>query len=391
MSKYPVVLLHGMFGYGQQEITEKVLPYYGLWNVHIRKMFEKEGVRCVAPSLGPYTSAWNRACEAYAQLVGGRVDYGKVHSEKFGCERYGRTYKALLPEWGTKDANGDIIKVNFIGHSFGGVTARLLTQLLIDGSEEERNGTPENELSPLFKGGNKNLVHSITTLASPHNGATCTEKRTGKVMTEIVVKICQLFSIIDATPLRSIYDLRLDQYGITKEKIPFIRIYNMSKQTELIRKYLFENKDNIIYDLTFKGAKELNEKIPTRDNIYYFSFRGQRTVPALHGLVQIPGPKSFPLLNILGFFMGINVTGMPNRKWLANDLVINTESGIAPDNAPKVDFTTVSEYKPGIWHVMPLEIKDHMSFLGWKEDKEDFRNYYQTMYDRLSSLPSIDK
>jgi hypothetical protein len=40
---------------------------------------------------------------------------------------------------------------------------------------------------------------------------------------------------------------------------------------------------------------------------------------------------------------------------------------------------------------MPLEIKDHMSFLGWKEDKEDFRNYYQTMYDRLSSLPSIDK
>lgn len=391
MSKYPVVLLHGMFGYGQQEITEKVLPYYGLWNVHIRKMFEKEGVRCVAPSLGPYTSAWNRACEAYAQLVGGRVDYGKVHSEKFGCERYGRTYKALLPEWGTKDANGDIIKVNFIGHSFGGVTARLLTQLLIDGSEEERNGTPENELSPLFKGGNKNLVHSITTLASPHNGATCTEERTGKVMTEIVVKICQLFSIIDATPLRSIYDLRLDQYGITKEKIPFIRIYNMSKQTELIRKYLFENKDNIIYDLTFKGAKELNDKIPTRDNIYYFSFRGQRTVPALHGLVQIPGPKSFPLLNILGFFMGINVTGMPNRKWLANDLVINTESGIAPDNAPKVDFTTVSEYKPGIWHVMPLEIKDHMSFLGWKETKEDFRNYYQTMYDRLSSLPSIDK
>jgi len=391
MSKYPVVLLHGMFGYGQQEITEKVLPYYGLWNVHIRKMFEKEGVRCVAPSLGPYTSAWNRACEAYAQLVGGRVDYGKVHSEKFGCERYGRTYKALLPEWGTKDANGDIIKVNFIGHSFGGVTARLLTQLLIDGSEEERNGTPENELSPLFKGGNKNLVHSITTLASPHNGATCTEKRTGKVMTEIVVKICQLFSIIDATPLRSIYDLRLDQYGITKEKIPFIRIYNMSKQTELIRKYLFENKDNIIYDLTFKGAKELNDKIPTRDNIYYFSFRGQRTVPALHGLVQIPGPKSFPLLNILGFFMGINVTGMPNRKWLANDLVINTESGIAPDNAPKVDFETVSEYKPGIWHVMPLEIKDHMSFLGWKETKEDFRNYYQTMYDRLSSLPTIDK
>ena len=389
MNKYPVVLLHGMFGYGQQEVTEKFLPYYGLWNVHIRKMFDKEGVHCVAPSLGPYSGAWNRACEAYAQLVGGRVDYGKAHSEKYGGERYGRTYDALLPEWGTKDADGNLIKVNFIGHSFGGVTARLLTQLLIDGSEEERRVTPEDELSPLFKGGNLNLVHSITTLASPHNGATATEKRTGKVMTEICIKICQFFNYFDSTPLQCIYDLRLDQYGITTPPKKFK--FSYENKTAKLRKYFYENTDNIVYDLTFKGAQELNEQIKTRDNIYYFSYRGQRTKPALFGRVQIPGKDSFPLLNILGFFIGINVTGMPNKKWLANDLVINTESGIAPDNAPQTDFVPNAAYKPGIWHVMPLEIKDHMSFLGWKEDKDTFAKFFNDIYDRVSDLPTIDK
>ncbi len=383
-NKYPVVLCHGMFGYGQQEITERVLPYYGLWNVHIRKMFNKQGVHCVAPSLGPYNGAWDRACELYAQLVGGTVDYGKVHSEKFGHARYGRTYKALLPEWGTTDKNGNIVKVNFIGHSFGGVTARLLTELLINGSKEEIAGTPANELSPLFKGGNRNLVHSITTLASPHNGASAGEKRTGKVMTEICIKICQLFNIIDSTPLQRIYDLNLDRFGITTP--PSLFKFKVESKTPEIRKYFTTNKDNIIYDLTYKGAEALNDMIKMQDDIYYFSYRGQRTEPRFHGLIQWPGAHSFPVLWPLGVALGVNRIGAPNAKWLANDLVINTISGTAPSNAPSVDVTTVSEYKPGIWHVMPLEIKDHMSYLGWAEDKEIYRNFFQNIYDTVSNL-----
>ena len=61
-NKYPVVLLHGMFGFGQQQITNDVLPYFGLWTTDVRKMFIDMGVPCVAPSMGPFTSAWNRAC-----------------------------------------------------------------------------------------------------------------------------------------------------------------------------------------------------------------------------------------------------------------------------------------------------------------------------------------
>ena len=41
-TKYPVVLLHGMFGWGQQQLLERVVPYFGFYNVNIRKMFQKE-------------------------------------------------------------------------------------------------------------------------------------------------------------------------------------------------------------------------------------------------------------------------------------------------------------------------------------------------------------
>ena len=36
----------------------------------------KKGFDCYAASVAPYGSAWDRACELYAQLSGTEVDYG---------------------------------------------------------------------------------------------------------------------------------------------------------------------------------------------------------------------------------------------------------------------------------------------------------------------------
>lgn len=385
-NKYPVVLLHGMFGFGQQQITNNFLPYFGLYKKDIKKMFNEEmGVHCVAPSMGPFTSAWNRACEIYAQLVGGRVDYGKAHSEKFGCERYGRTYKALLPEWGQKDKDGNIIKINIIGHSFGGVSGRMLTELLINGSEEERAATDPSDLSPLFQGGHSGLVHSITTLASPHNGMTSVENKQGEVMGQICRFMSDIVNIMDATPLKKFYDLQLDHYKITpKGLFGFTRAWSDGK----IKKYFFENKDNIVYDLTRQGAAEVNEKIATQPDIYYFSFRGKRTIGILGK--QIPSPKAFPVLNILGYFMGTMVDDVPDKSWLANDMVINTVSAEAPLNAPRTKAKPdQNSYKPGIWNVMPLERKDHMSYCGWMEKEATYEKFYKDIYNRVSSQKSL--
>ena len=388
--QYPVVLLHGMFGFGQQQTTNNVLPYFGIWNTDIRRMFNDMGVPCVAPSMGPFTSAWNRACEVYAQLFGGTVDYGKAHAERYGMERYGATYDTpLLPQWGTLDEDGDLIKINIIGHSFGGVSGRMLAELMANGCEAERAATDPDDLSDLFKGGHKGWVHSITTLASPHNGMTSVEGKVGVAMKHICRGICDVMNVLDVTPKHAIYDLSLGMYGLT----PKVGDYKNVWKDKEYKSYMFDNKDTIVYDLTIKGAHEANDCLPTQDDIYYFSYRGCRTfhVPVLG--YEVPRLKSFPLLNVLGFFMGRQGDDVcPTREWRKNDMVINTSSAECPDGAPRRDVTfgfDTSTCKPGIWHVYPCELKDHMSYLGWVEPKDEFVDFYKTIYKTVSGLPVV--
>lgn len=46
------------------------------------------GYEVYTATVGPIVSNWDRACELYAYIKGGRVDYGKIHSEKYGHSRY---------------------------------------------------------------------------------------------------------------------------------------------------------------------------------------------------------------------------------------------------------------------------------------------------------------
>jgi len=100
-NSYPVVCVHGFAGFGEDELISKMFPYFGLWNGDVRKVSRNLNLDCCIPSLGPFSSAWDRACELYTHIVGGTVDYGKVHSEKNGHKRFGRTYDALIPDWGS--------------------------------------------------------------------------------------------------------------------------------------------------------------------------------------------------------------------------------------------------------------------------------------------------
>ncbi|HZJ77194.1 MAG TPA: lipase, partial [Clostridia bacterium] len=171
--KHPFVMVHGMGGWGDTSSINSYVSYWGATTGNLVEFLNQENYDCYAASVGPFSSAWDRACELYAQLSGTTVDYGVAHSQKFGHERFGRTYEQPLFEgWGQTDENDNLKKVNLYGHSFGGATVRLLTYLLENGCEEEISATAESEISPLFTGGKGDLVFSVTTLASPHNGTT---------------------------------------------------------------------------------------------------------------------------------------------------------------------------------------------------------------------------
>ena len=169
LNNYPFVMFHGFGAYGEDELLHKVMPYLGAMNVNIKKYYAKYDTEIYVPSLSGVSSMWDRCCEMYAHIVGGTVDYGKAHSEKYGHKRYGRTYKALIPDWGKLDAEGKIKKINLMGHSYGGPTVRYFVHLMTVGDEAERAATPKGELSGLFEGGQSNWIHSCTTLAGAND------------------------------------------------------------------------------------------------------------------------------------------------------------------------------------------------------------------------------
>ena len=77
---YPCVFVHGLGGWGDYDTANDVAPYWGMTTGSLLAYLESEGYDCYAASVGPISSAWDRACELYAQLTGTTVDYGAAHA-----------------------------------------------------------------------------------------------------------------------------------------------------------------------------------------------------------------------------------------------------------------------------------------------------------------------
>ena len=75
--QYTYVLVHGMGVWGESANLNNVTPYWGSTTGGISVYLRSQGHLVQEVSVGPFSSAWDRACELYAQLTGTRVDYGE--------------------------------------------------------------------------------------------------------------------------------------------------------------------------------------------------------------------------------------------------------------------------------------------------------------------------
>ena len=123
MGKLTYIFVHGLAGWGRFDKQYARTPYWGMRGGDLIAHLREHGLDCHAASVAPFGSAWDRACELYAQIAGTRVDYGKAHAEANGHDRFGRDFAGdpLIPAW------DDDTRLVLLGHSFGGVTVRLFT------------------------------------------------------------------------------------------------------------------------------------------------------------------------------------------------------------------------------------------------------------------------
>ena len=380
---YPFVLVHGMSGWGDTSTLNQFLPYWGFAKFDIAAILNARGYETYAASVSPLGSAWDRTCELYAQLTGTRVDYGKAHSEKFGHERYGRTYeKPLFEGWGEKDESGHVRKVNLIAHSFGGVSLRMLSVLLEDGCAEEREATTDGSLSPLFEGGHGGLIFSITTICSPHNG-TDMEFAVPSLFRKVLKTAYYEISHVSANVpgLRDLFDVQLEHFGVGK-KGSFFGIKEYSK--------FKKSGDNVFYDVGVDGSHRINKSLRTLDDIYYFSF-------AVCGTKESQSGDQRPQLGVMmtglmpmAYYMGLHTEITPDgnvvdRSWEANDGVVNTRSAMAPSGEPSVNYDP-SNIEKGVWNIMPTVKGNHGSVIGWFRDQKSTMPLFCSHVRRIEAL-----
>lgn len=381
-NNYPFILVHGYLCWGNEDRINDVCPLFGMWNGSAKETLMDAGYVADTPSVGPFSGMWDRACELYAKIKGGRVDYGKVHSERCGHDRFGKTYPGIVPNWGELDDAGKIQKVNLVGHSFGGPTVRTLIHLLAEGSEEERNGTDPDDLCPLFEGGKVKWVHSCTTLAGVHNGVTLPDQLDA-IIKPFGFLICSLSQWVSGTTISKIYGFHLDRFGLSSQE------KHVSWDPELIMKYVNAKEDNIHWELSREGIAELTKDYTVYDNIYYFAYYGRRTVTGPDGK-EHPSKDMWLPMRPFGWMTGNLKMDKIGREWAPNDGLVNTPSPQHPAKDPFVAWTPDLELKPGIWHVMPEEWKDHTSYMGVLETKEDYKNFFLEIADRVTDLPVIE-
>ena len=170
MSGLQFIFVHGLSGWGSYDKAYRRLPYWGTLGGDLMAWLRDQSFACYAASVSPTDSAWDRACELYAQLAGTRTDYGEAHSRRCRHDRYGRDFTGcpLIPDW------SEATRLVLLCHSFGGATIRLFSELMAHGDPEEQRTADAQigSLSPLFAGGMATRIHSLVTLASPMNGTT---------------------------------------------------------------------------------------------------------------------------------------------------------------------------------------------------------------------------
>ena len=399
---YPIVLVHGLFGYGNAEVAN--FNYWGGFS-SLRSILEAKGYEVYTPTIGPVSSNWDRACELYAYLVGGTVDYGAAHAAKNGHARYGRTFPGVLPELSDPDST---LKVHLVGHSMGGETIRMLAQLLENGDADEISATTDGSISPLFAGNSRHWIESITTICTPHDGSQFDSK-----VSEIEPLAHQFAGALATATGANIgdtnlgLDFQLDQWGLKRGSGEsyedyFDRVMESSIWTQHVT-------DLSIYDLSNEGAAVLNDYAKAQSDIYYFSISCCTTYASpFWPHYQRPLLTTNAMLMTSAIYMGkytnTSASVPITSDWWKNDGIVSVHSAKYPDatlttepDAANLSYGTSSSgtmvfkdgTEQGVWnYIEEIPKTDHLNVVYQYMNISMLRGKYFQLAAMLESIPA---
>lgn len=392
----PTILVHGFNGYGPEAKADKLIGNYwgGFAAGNLAEVLRNKNESVYEANISPLASNWDRACELYACIKGGRVDYGAAHSAKYGHARFGRSYPGIYPKWDNDHP------VNIWGHSLGAPTGRLMISLLYYGSKEEQEAAP-NDCSPLFKGEGKTMVNACMTVSGVNNGTSLAdlgydlfakpfgEASADKMFSYIFYAFGFAMTQTEAQTidLTQLWDPELEEWGFTPVPGESLKsAYDRVKASGA-----FQTKDMAFYDMTSENCAKLNAEYPDAPTVYYFARPTQCTHDFNGGPKQVQDKTALllgPLSSILGTVKCDRTGGGWKDSYYKNDGMVNTELTKAPfNNATSEVVTTPTR---GKWVNLPLWHCEHAAAVGFYfpmvNQTVNIVDEYAKMYTYIESL-----
>ena len=393
-NNYPFILVHGLGGWGQYDEITETYPYWGAGagmsegEGNFVKLLAENGYEAYAVSVGPVNSAWDRACEIYAQLTGTVVDYGEAHSKAHNHARYGRSFegKPLMGRvWNIDEP------LNLIGHSFGGPASRLFASLMAYGDEAEIAATGE-DTSPLFTGGHSKSVHSVITLSGCHNGSQIANLIVDPVVPLFFIAVFVNLSYAFGGSENGMYsDLALSHFGLTPDEETGKVDFSLSRIINYVK-----SKDNAGVDLTVGGSQKLNEKIRMSPDTYYYSVSGTVTEENKLGM-QVKTHDTTSIFNVTTWLLtktqGFIIDGIKmDKEWANNDGMVPLKSALYPldekDNAFSYEDALIKDsITPGSWYYTETMYgMDHGDYCG---TTDDYPEGYEKFWLGLAEMATV--
>jgi len=384
-NNYPIILIHGFIGWGPEEMGG--YNYWGGIYGYVEYL-DSLGYEVYNVSVGPISSNWDCAVEAYYQIKGGQVDYGKRHSTQYGIiqKPSSKKWPGLYPEW---DADHPI---HIIGHSMGGQTARRL-QYLLETEIYVDSARTIPESSDLLGQKHQNWIRSITTMSSPHNGTTLSD-----IITKSV-PFLQDFIGLAAVIGNRFYSFDLEQWGFKRsDKESWSRYFVRIRSNPA-----WGTRNFCSWDMSLEGARQLNTVAVANKNIFYFSFATSNThLDPLSGK-HVPNKDMSLILRPNARAMGKQIdywadSTSTDSTWFENDGIVNTISMIGPTTGlngsdPIIEYQVNKVFVPGSWYYMGKLTMDHRTLMGHGKISNEVLNNILLLFkehaDRLYALPPI--
>jgi len=395
MNTCPIVLIHGLFGWGPGELP---VAYWGT------------GTEVTSPlpvfeaDVGPISSFHDRACELIAQIKGTRVDYGEEHAKLHGHSRFGKDFSGVgfYPEWDARHP------VHLVGHSAGGNTMRLAQHLLA--------------INFHGFGSDSTWVKSVSALAAVLNGTALVyllgcDPKTGLVQSGSIgdflgwaIKLIAMYR--ERSPESTInYDFDLAHWGFAFDDArSFEESAPLVASTEL-----FRGVDNLAYDLSMQGCHAVNEFAKTYPGTYYFGYATERTYKGPLSGQHYPSPRMSPLLipgaAYQGWYQFAAEPPFPewgsgqlvDELWWANDGCVPTISQYYPfinsttthPVHPEPGIQARTAFEAGTWYYEKIQDVtgvswDHLNIVSGVYGDGDRtpvqQSFYTQLYERLASL-----